>query len=58
MQEKHFGDTLLDYLLGTLHVSFSDEETDRILKIAEKGRDLKTDEVLSEKMGNNRFVRD
>lgn len=57
MPKEYFGDTLFGYLLGTLYTSFSDEETERILKNIEEGRDIKADEVLSTRKVNDCLVR-
>lgn len=48
MEGKHFSDVLFDYLIGTFHVSFSDEETARVMKEAAKNTDPKTEDVFPE----------
>ena len=45
---KHFGDVLSDYLLGNIYVSFSEEETERILKSAGERREHETGDALKE----------
>lgn len=44
MTKRHFSDVLFDYLAGSLHVSFSDEETENILKAAKENLELQADD--------------
>ena len=54
MPVKKIIDVLLDYLFATLHMSFSDAETDKILKTIKEGRYLKTYNPLLKTKENNR----
>ena len=48
MAKRHFSDILFDYLAGSLHVSFSDEETENILKAAKENLEFQADDSLPE----------
>jgi hypothetical protein len=48
MAKRHFSDVLFDYLAGSLHVSFSAEETENILQAAKDNLELQDEDALSE----------